>query len=195
MGGHLDVATANHRLTARRVWIRHGALLSGASALLAAVFEPALPSLAGPLLFAAIVETAIVYFVASDRRRLTADLATEHAYYAIPDVRRYGERLRSPRARARLADWLVEAIDDAPDPDSLYLGDRVSEHRRDLLAVAADLRSPALEAHPSTLATCLALLTRGVQSPLYNQQIPADALRAVLLRIRLDFHERRPDAV
>jgi hypothetical protein len=192
MDGQPDVATALHRLAANRVWIRHGALLSAASAVLAAAVQPLLPSLVAPLLFAAIVEATIVYFVASGSQRLTADLAVERAYYAIPEVRRYGERLKAPRARERLADWLVELIDEGANPETLYLGDRVAEHRRDLLAVAADLRSPYLDAHASTLATCLALLTRGSDSPLYNRRIPPDALRAVLLRIRLGFHERSP---
>jgi hypothetical protein len=193
MDGQVDVATAIRRLAASRAWVRQGAALTLGSLILAAAAQPLAPSLAGPLLLAGLIEASIVYFVASGRRRLTAELAVERDYYAIPEVRSYGEKLKAPRARERLADWLVELIEVGTDPENAYLGDRIADNRSDLLAVADDLRSPRLEAHPTTLATCVALLTRGASSPLYNRGIPPDALRAVLLRIRLGFHERTPD--
>lgn len=193
MDGQLDVATAIRRLAATRAWARQGAALTLGSVIFAAAAQPLAPSLTVPLLLAAVIEASIVYFVASGRQRLIADLAVERDYYAIPEVRRYGEKLKAPRARERLADWLVELIEVGADPEMPYLGDRIAENRTDLLAVADDLRSPRLEAHPTTLATCLTLLTRGARSPLYNYRIPPDTLRAVLLRIRLGFHERTPD--
>ncbi|TMJ95009.1 MAG: hypothetical protein E6G67_08110 [Actinobacteria bacterium] len=118
------------------------------------------------------------------RREQVARLALEPAAYALPEVSRYGMRLSRPHERARLAAWLCEVVADAQLPETLYLADRVAPVTHELEALARELVSPALTVQPASAVSCRRLLTRMVESPLYNPNLPAEELLGELRRIR-----------
>lgn len=73
----------------------------------------------------------------------------------------------------------------------VLLCERAASVRSDLLAVAATLERVA-DPEPDTLRTLRWLLTDGCTSPLYNADVPAAGLNAVLCRLQaeLDSHDR-----
>jgi hypothetical protein len=50
--------------------------------------------------------------------------------------------------------------------------------------LAHELAAPAARVEPATAVACRRLVTRPVESPLYNPNLPEEDLRALLLRIR-----------
>ena len=62
-------------------------------------------------------------------------------------------------------------------------------------ALAEELASPHLSVSPQGAVECRRLLTRGVESPLYNQEVPEEDLRAALLRIRAAISARGEDPI
>jgi hypothetical protein len=115
-------------------------------------------------------------------RELVARLALEPAAYEIPAVREYGAHLQAQRTRFGL--WLVEVVDRAGEPESMYLADRVARYRAELRATASELMAPGARVEPVSVATCRRLLTMAADSPLYNPNLPAVDLGSALFRIR-----------
>jgi len=122
------------------------------------------------------------------RRSLLEQLSLEPEALAIPEVRAFGERLTTPRGRARLATAIRSMVKDAFRPRGplgcLFLVDRVVAYAREFDAIARDLCSPAVEVDPVSAARCQWLLTNAADNPLYDRRLPAEELGSILRRIR-----------
>jgi hypothetical protein len=157
----------------------------GVTALVALLALPAF-AVSRPLSIAlaagALVQASLCLWQRAWLRARVARLALDPAAYDIPAVRDYGARL--VRDRARFGRWLIEVLEDAGQPESLYLADRVTRYRAEILTVADALMAPAARVQPVSVATCRRLLTMAADSPLYNENLPAVDLGAALFRIR-----------
>jgi hypothetical protein len=167
----------------RRERRRHtGLRLAAAAAVLTAPVMLVLPSLGVALLAGSAAQSMLCLIECVRRRDLIARLAVEPAAYAIPAVREYGARLQAQRTRFGM--WLVEVVDRAGEPESMYLADRVARYRAELRAAAHELMAPDARVEPVSVATCRRLLTMAAESPLYNPNLPAVDLGSALFRIR-----------
>jgi hypothetical protein len=123
------------------------------------------------------------------RRDLLATLAVDPRAYVVPDVRRYGARLvLAPRLR-RAAASLERVLANAGSPGTYYLVERVDAHRSEIEAVARAFRTPGSRVEPTSVALCWRLLTRMVESPLYNWRLPAEDLARIVRRIQSGIHQ------
>lgn len=175
---------AGDRLRHRRHRALEAGLLTAATGALAGLAALVSVPLAGALAVGAALEGAIALAAVAGRREQIARLALDPAAYVLPEVNRYGTRVARPSGRARLAAWLAEIAAGASPPGSLHLRDRAALVAQELDALARELASPALSVQPATVVACRRLLTRPVDSPLYNPRLPADELRLALRRIR-----------
>jgi hypothetical protein len=163
--------------------LQTGRRLTAGAAVLAALAMVVSAPLAIALALGAGFEALVCVVTVARRRALIARLAVEPDAYAIPAVREFGARLAGAGQRERLGRWLVEVLDEAGRPESLYLADRVSEYAAQIRAVAFDLMAPGARVQPVSAATCRRLLTVAAESPLYNPQLPAVDLGSALFRI------------
>jgi hypothetical protein len=176
------VERAERMLAQRARTIRTGLVLAATAAVLAPAALALSPQLSLALLVGAVVQLVACAVQRARIAGLVGRLALDPAAYAIPAVRDYGVRLTLQRAR--LGAWLVEVIDEADRPESLYLADRVAHYRAEILAAAHGLMAPEASVEPVCLATCRRLLTMAPDSPLYNDNLPAVDLGSALYRIR-----------
>lgn len=175
---------AADELERKRRRAAHAGALAGLALVLVAAAIPLAGRLAVALVAGAGAEALVVAAAIHGRRELIARLVLEREAYVLPEVRRYGSRLVRLSQRQRLAAWLREVVADARLPGSLYLPERVARHARDLDSLARELASPAARVQPTSAVACLQLLTRAVESPLYNARLPADELALALRSIR-----------
>jgi hypothetical protein len=179
-----EVETVGRRLERSRIRTRDAAVAAPACALLGASIAPF--TLVGSLAlligagFAALL--ALANLLA--RRDAVARLALDPSAYTLAEVRRYGDRLTLPTERQRLAAWLQEVVREAPIPGNWYLADRVARYAAQLESLANDLAAPRGNVLPASAAACLRLLTHATESPLYNPDVPAEELPAMIQRIR-----------
>lgn len=176
------VERAARMLAHHRHRMRAGLVLAGGAAVLALAVLPLSSRLAIALAAGVLVQLAACAIQRARIDALVSRLALEPAAYAIPAVRDYGARLT--RERASLGAWLVEVLDEAGQPDSLYLSDRVAHYAEEIHAAAQELMAPGSSVPPVCLATCRRLLTMATDSPLYNENVPAVDLGSALYRIR-----------
>jgi hypothetical protein len=120
-------------------------------------------------------------------------LATEPHGAEIRDVDAYLTKVVDHRVRRLVAAWIREVLQEAGQPGSLYLAQRVQAHHHQLRLLARDLESN-VTIQPKCMAICARLLTAAAESPLYNPRIPSEQLMSTLLRIRLGIGHRSPDA-
>ena len=176
------VERAARMLAHRRERLRAGLVLAAVMAALALAVLPLSSRLAIALAAGALAQLLACGAQHGRIDALVGRLALEPAAYAIPAVREYGARLA--RERASLGAWLVEVLDEAGRPDSLYLCDRVAHYAEEIHAAAEELMAPGSSVQPVCLATCRRLLTVATDSPLYNENVPAVDLGSALYRIR-----------
>ena len=105
----------------------------------------------------------------------------------IPEVREYCTRLAHQSERKRLARCIDSMIKEASVPGSFVLPDRIAMVEEQLRMLARQLASRDITVQPRSLITCLRLLSRGVESPLFNAKVPIEDLHAALHRIRSGF--------
>jgi len=187
------VERAERILAHRRQRMRAGLVVAAVAAALALAVLPLSPRLSIALAAGGFVQLLACGIQRARIDGLVARLALEPAAYAIPAVRDYGARLT--RERARLGAWLVEVLDDAGRPDSLYLSDRVAHYAEEIRAAAHELMAPGASVQPVCLATCRRLLTMATDSPLYNENVPAVDLGSALYRIRAGIETETAPAV
>jgi len=180
----LDEATETIRHKRRRA-LESIMLAAGCAILAWQALESA--ALAFALAVGAGFELLVTAWALLSRRELIARLALEPDAYAIPEVEAYGAHLTRPRYRRLLAQGIRKMIREALRPDSLYLGDRVLHHARDLEAIARDLVLPNVRVHPVSVARCRRLLTEASESPLYNPKLPEEDIPQTVRRIRAGF--------
>jgi hypothetical protein len=120
------------------------------------------------------------------RRRRLATMALSPALVQLPELESERKRLQSARSRRALAAGLrrtAEPIQPCRRLDPCpVLVDRVAAVRAQLLELASDLEQTQTP-DPACVAVLHELLTNG-SSPLYNPNVPADDLRAILARAR-----------
>lgn len=176
----VDTAAARVKLiqSQRRWRLSTSAVAAG---LAAACFSASHP-LGFALAAGAVALLALALFDTARRRELIAELALNEQAYSVPAVRRYGESLVAPRRR-RIAAALDRVVRNAGAPGTVYLASRVHACRGEIKALAATLRARGARPDPTSIALCWRLLTRGAESPLYNQRVPAEELRAAVRRI------------
>jgi hypothetical protein len=117
------------------------------------------------------------------RRERIEQLALDPSAYAIPAVACFGARLCDLSHRRRLAASIRSMVDDR-QPLDLHLVGRTGRFAQQLEMLAHELAAPAARVEPATAVACRRLVTRPVESPLYNPNLPEEDLRALLLRIR-----------
>jgi hypothetical protein len=132
---------------------------------------------------AALQLTAAIGLWLSRRERIER-LALDPSAYVIPAVARFGSRVCALRERRRLAAFIQAVVQERGHPLELHLIARAGRYAQLLDALARELASPATRVEPAVAVACRRLLTRPVESPLYNPNLPEEDLRAVLLRIR-----------
>jgi hypothetical protein len=119
-----------------------------------------------------------------DRRELIERLALDPAAYVIPAVASFGSRVAALRERERLAAWIRSVACEPERPGSFHLPDRARAFAREFETVAQELARPTATVQAPVAVACRRLLTRPVQSPLYNPNLPEEDLAALLRRIR-----------
>lgn len=107
--------------------------------------------------------------------------------YSIPEVRHRADEIASMNSRRRLAESVRSWV--APTAGS-PVSPRVLAARPDLEALASELANDDLLLDPVSAVYCRELLTDATRSPLLNEFLPADDLRARVLRIRSGFEPR-----
>jgi hypothetical protein len=133
-----------------------------------------------------ILATILAIAAHSARRRRLATMALSPALVQLPELESERKRLQSARSRRALAAGLrrtAEPIQPCRRLDPCpVLVDRVAAVRAKLLELASDLEQTQTP-DPACVAVLHELLTNG-SSPLYNPNVPADDLRAILARAR-----------
>lgn len=157
------------------------ALVAGALAAPGVLFER---PVALALAIGAAIALALSLVAAVRRYLLIERLALDRDAYAIAAVRRYGRRLTSRRMRERLSRSLRSLVADSWRRESYSPPGRVAAFATDLEELAHELEDAACKVEPVSAASCLLLLSDGTESPLLNPTVPAEDLRAALLRIR-----------
>lgn len=118
------------------------------------------------------------------RRETIVRLAVDGDAYVIPEVARYGARAAAPAQLASLSDWLRQAVATCGHRNTWYAEDRVLAYRKEIVTLADELVAPNASVSPVSAVECKRLLTRSVQSPLYNDELPPENLWAAIFRIR-----------
>jgi hypothetical protein len=118
------------------------------------------------------------------RLDLLQTVAADPSMQMNPDVRIYCRRLAQQSTRQRLARSIDSILRDAATPGSFVLRERTALVEDQLRAVACQLASPDVPVETRSVIMCIRLLTRGVESPLFNARVPVEELYSVLYRIR-----------
>ncbi|HYZ82499.1 MAG TPA: hypothetical protein VE571_14580 [Solirubrobacteraceae bacterium] len=153
-------------------------------AVLAIAAVPASPGFAVALAVGAALELGAALAFWLSRRERIERLALDPSAYVIPAVARFGARVCALRERRRLAAFIEAIVHERGHPLELHLVGRAGHYAQLLDALACDLASPAARVEPAVAVACRRLLTRPVESPLYNPNLPEEDLRSLLLRIR-----------
>ncbi|MGZ4171434.1 MAG: hypothetical protein ACXVSE_09775 [Solirubrobacteraceae bacterium] len=172
-----DVERSLHRA-------QHCVIAAGVVAVIAGGAAPLFPGFAIALGVGAALELCLAAVLWLSRRERIERLALEPSAYAIPAVARFGARVCALRERRRLAAFIDAVIHERGHPLELHLVSRAGRYAQLLETLARELASPAARVEPAVAVACRRLLTRPVESPLYNPNLPAEDLRALLLRIR-----------
>lgn len=178
----VEVAAADvDRVLHRAVrWLIAG----GVVAVIAAAAVPFSPGFAIALAVGAALQLSISAVLWLSRRERIERLALDPSAYVIPAVARFGARMCALRERRRLAASIDAVVHQRGHPLELHLVARAATCAQQLEMLARELASPAARFEPATAVACRRLLTRPVESPLYNPNLPEEDLRALLLRIR-----------
>ena len=131
----------------------------------------------------ALLELSVALALWLRRRERVERLALEPAAYAIPAVARFGDRLCGLSERRRLAASIRSLVGER-QPLDVHLVVRAGRFAAQLEALARELAAPAAHIEPATVVACRRLLTRPVESPLYNPNLTDEDLQALLLRLR-----------
>lgn len=179
-----DVEKAADRLAEKRLRTRNEIIAAVLAAILAVAFASFSIRLAVGCALGAFVGGVIAALSWTNRRELLESLALEPAAYSIEEVATLGSRVAAIDQRQQLAAWIRSLICGNGQWLELHLRERTRTHTPELEAVAREISLPAAQVHPASAMACRRLLTRPVQSPLYNPNLPEEDLTAALLRIR-----------
>jgi hypothetical protein len=137
------------------------------------------------LLVGALAALALAGISHGDRRRLLVALVAIGSQ--LPEVRRAGAALSSPRERVRLARSLRIAAshgDGTPVNAPLMVDPaRAADAAARLRRLADAIAAPGAPSEPAALALCRQMLTEPRRSPLCNPRMPAVELERLLARV------------
>jgi hypothetical protein len=157
--------------------------VAGVVALIGLAVVSLSPGFAVALGVGAIIELGAALTFWLWRRERVQRLALEPAAYSIPAVATFGARAATLKERRRLASFIESVVSECGHPLELHLPARARAHARALEALARQLAAPSVHVDPAVVVACRRLLTRPVESPLYNDNLPEEDLRAVLMRL------------
>lgn len=177
----VESAAADVQSTGRRTLRSFAVAGMGASG--AAALAPFSSAIAIGLGAAGAVELTRAIVLWLYRRERIERLALDPSAYAIPEVARFGARIAAVSERRRLAAWIDSVVHDRGQPLELHLVGRAGKYAHQLETLARELATPSARVDPATAVACRRLLTRPVESPLYNPNLPEEDLRALLIRI------------
>lgn len=147
------------------------------------------PSLVLPTLVTGAVMALFAGRALLRQRELLDRLTADRDAYAIRGVRMRGERAASMKHRRSFA----ASIRGLPTYPGVALVGRVAAYRPELALLADQLERPDLALDPFAAVACQRLLTDGQKSPLFNPELPSDALGTYLRQIRAGFESRQPE--
>jgi hypothetical protein len=179
-----DVEAAQAKVARQTRQLLKAALTMVVLATAAAVCVLLSITLAVALAVTAGLEALVAVGVRYRRTDLIERLALTQEAYSIPAVAHFGSRMCSMRERQKLASWIEGLLEPTGPHAQMYLSDRVGQHAGELRLLARELAVPSVDIRPQQLVACRRLLTRAVQSPLYNPNMPDQDLGAALTRIR-----------
>lgn len=181
-----EVEATAYQLAHGRMRIRETFGVAAACSMIALVTLPFSLGVASACAAGAVTGYLVAFVSVLSRRDQIARLALDPVAHELPEVSRFANRLASHLERERLAAWIVEILREAASiPGNLYLSARVVRYAEELAALGRDLSDPDAEIRPASAAAVHLLLTRAVESPLYNPAVPADRLPAIIANIRL----------
>jgi hypothetical protein len=176
--------SAAFRLERAQQFLRHASILAVASLVLTAVVSIQVQSASVPLALLTAGEGLVVLCSYYSLRDLIERLALEPLAEDLPAVQRYRRRLLEQSERDRLAASINSLIAEATTPGAFSLADRIVLFEDELRTLARHLATPEVSVQVRSMVICARLLSRGVESPLFNPNVPVEHLRAILLRIR-----------
>ncbi len=179
-----DVDTAAAQIESWRHRVRHCVIASVVVAAVATAAVPFSSSFAIALAVGVILQLSLGGMLWLFRRERIEKLALDPAAYAIPAVARFGARVSAPCARRQLARSIHALVHERGHSLELHLVVRAASYTSQLETLARELASPSTRVEPAIAVACRRLITRPVESPLYNPNLPEEDLRALLLRIR-----------
>jgi len=162
----------------------HSLLLAAASAALTPLAWWQIRSAFVPLVVLTGAESLVALCAHYWKLDLLQRLALDPVTRDLPEVTRYSRRLALESERRRLAGCINSIIREAAVPGSFVQRERVVLVEDQLRLLARLLASPEVTVHSRSLVMCVRLLSRGVESPLFNAKVPIEDLYAVLHRIR-----------
>jgi hypothetical protein len=179
----VEYAAAELRVLRREEWARVGlvVLVFG----LAAVASEVHPSLAVPLLIAALTAVGLAVRVFWRRWDLLDRLALDRDAYEIPEVRALAEHAAAKANRRLLASSIRRLLAE-PRRDSARV---ILAAAEDLEALADELENDGLMLDPACAVACMHLLGGGSTSVLTPGRPPEDVV-ACVRRIRAGFRPR-----
>lgn len=177
----LETAAADVESSRRRA--ARSLVAAGAVTVLAGALAPVSGTIAVALGVGAAAGVATASMVWLYRRERIERLALDPSAYAIPEVARFGARIAALSERRRIASW-IDAMTHDRSPLELHLVSRAGRYAQQLELLASELATPSAQVDPATAVACRRLLTRPVESPLYNPNLPEEDLTALLIRIR-----------
>jgi hypothetical protein len=175
---------AANQLHRARQFALHSLLLAAVSVALTPLAWLQIRSAFVPLVVLSGAESLVAMCAYYWRLDLLQNLALDPATRDIPEVARYCRRLAFESERRRLAGCINSIIREAAIPGSFVLRERIALVEDQLRVMANQLASPEVTVHSRSLVMCVRLLSRGVESPLFNAKLPVEDLYAALHRIR-----------
>lgn len=178
-----EVESAAEEVESTRRRILRSLVVAGVAATAAAALAPFWRGVAIGLGVGGAAEVIRAIVLWLYRRERIERLALDPSAYAIPEVARFGARIAAVSERRRLAAWINSVVHDRGQPLELHLVGRAGKYAHQLETLARELSAPSARVEPATAVACRRLLTRPVESPLYNPNLPEEDLRALLIRI------------
>jgi hypothetical protein len=161
----------------------HSLIAAALLGVAAGVFAASSLTVAAVLGLGAAAQATVATGAVLRRRELISRLALDPSAYAIPEVARFGSKIAAPARRKQLAASIHSLVHDK-DAMQLHLPGRARRFADQLDELARELAAPSSRVPAPIAVECRHLVTRPVQSPLYNPNLPEEDLTALLLRIR-----------
>jgi hypothetical protein len=146
------------------------------------------PPLAVPLFIGALAVGSLSLRAFFRRWELFDRILLDPDAHCIPEIHRRAEVAASMKSRQELARSLRRKLTPVP---GYPIRARVVEVSDDLVELAGELDDKRLALDPLCAIRCVQLVTDTVESPLLNELLPPEDLRARINQIRAGFEQRR----